>query len=261
MRIKLVDQNIKHIHNYSGYDTSEHFEWYKGGDYCDIAVFTDHMLEFASQIDAKYKVAWVLEPPCINPRHWNVMKDSRHRNDFNRILTYSTECIEKWGAKAMWFPGGGSQMYKKEWQVYPKSKNILLVTSHKKYTTGHKLRWEIVDKLKGFDIAGWGSENPFPERGRAETYAPYRYQIYVQNMIMEDMWGDRLIDCFLTGTIPIVWGGHFLSKYFNKRGFWTFDTIEDLQQILFHFQHYGEARYKEALPAINDNFEIMTISK
>jgi hypothetical protein len=256
MRVKLIDRNIRHIHNYGGYDVSEHMEWYRGVDRCKIGVFTDHMLPYVGKLSTEYscdiRIAWIMEPPCINKRHWEFMNEVSNRGEFDHILTYSMEHVEKW-KNAVWYPGGGSMMYKKEWQIYDKTKNIMMVASDKNSAPGHQLRHTIA-VYPGLEVIGKGYK-PFPEHERAKYYKDYRFQIYVQNMVMEDMWGDRLIDCFLTGTVPIVWGGHFLHKYFNKHGYLTFNTIEDLCTHLDVINESGEVMYKHMMPYIRDNFK------
>ena len=63
------------------------------------------------------------------------------------------------------------------------------------------------------------------------------------------------MDCFLTGTIPIVWEGNFLNKYFNLQGCWTFNTLGDLDRLLSKLIGDEEGFYEHCLDAVKDNFE------
>lgn len=256
-QIKLHDLNIRHIECYQGFDLPEHFRWYRGPDYYDISVFTDHMLRNVAMSNSKYNVAWLMEPPCINKRHWDLMEKEYPREAFDYIITYSKEHIEKWGDKAIWFPGGGSTILKKDWKIYPKSKNILIVASQKYKSEGHRLRHEVINKFGDkMDVAGRGYKQ-FPEYAKAEIFKDYRIQVVVPNMIMEDVWSDRLIDCFLTGTVPIFWGGKFLHRYFNMDGILLFDNIKELAYLLSNIKEVGTGFYerKDTQAAIKDNFE------
>ena len=144
----------------------------------------------------------------------------------------------------MFCPGSGSSLYEYEWKIYPKTKSILTVVGDKHSTEGHRLRHRIVELFgTKIDVIG-RSCKPFPPDKRAETYAPYQFQIVVHNSAVKDYWTDILLDCFLTGTIPIVWGGDFLYKYFNSNGYFIFDSIEKLKDVLNAINRGSELIYK-----------------
>ena len=62
----------------------------------------------------------------------------------------------------------------------------------------------------------------------------------------------KFIDCFLTGTVPIYYGTKNIGNYFNKDGFFTFDTHEGLLEVLGSI---GPDTYENMKSAIQENFE------
>jgi hypothetical protein len=46
------------------------------------------------------------------------------------------------------------------------------------------------------------------------------------------MFTEKLIDCFLTGTIPIYYGCPSIGKFFNIKGIIVIDNIHDLANVI-----------------------------
>ena len=63
---------------------------------------------------------------------------------------------------------------------------------------------------------------------------------------------EKLIDCFLTGTVPIYWGCPGIGKFFDTNGILSFDTLQDAHQWL---QKADEIDYHSRRSAIMENFE------
>ena len=67
------------------------------------------------------------------------------------------------------------------------------------------------------------------------------------------MFSEKLIDCFVTGTIPIYWGCEgSIGEYFNPDGILQFNKLSDIPDIL---EKCTEDFYAKNLPAIIENFE------
>ena len=63
---------------------------------------------------------------------------------------------------------------------------------------------------------------------------------------------EKLIDSFLTGTVPIFWGCPSIGKFFNTEGMLIFNTFEECIELL---KKITKEMYLEMLPHIEDNFE------
>ena len=58
------------------------------------------------------------------------------------------------------------------------------------------------------------------------------FHIAVENTKHNNYFTEKIIDAFLTKTLPIYWGCPNIDKYFNKDGILTFETEEELFNIV-----------------------------
>jgi len=257
MEITLTDNKFAQALSFSGYAVPENITWCRDGKPRQIMMFTDRHIQEVTSFKARVKncicIAWIIEPVAINSNNYNAAR--AHRQSYDYIMSHNINFLSEFPAeKRVFCPGFGSSLYEYEWQMYPKTKDVLTVVGNKNKTVGHRFRHDVV-RMFGSRVDVMGrSCNPFPPEKRAEIYAPYRFQIAIHNSVVEDYWTDILIDCFLTGTVPIVWGGEFLSKYFNAEGYLVFNTLEELEKILTSVES-GDIKYDQFLPAIWDNFD------
>ena len=253
MEINLIDSNIRHIPSFNGYTEPKNITWCRDGKPRKITVYSDRYI-YMHPPSENIQIAWLMEPSAINPNSYNHAWLRRH--DYDYIISHDINFLNKFPEeKRVFCPGSGSSLYEYEWQIYSKTKSILTVIGNKKLTEGHKFRYEVAGMFgDSIDILGRGFDS-FPPEKRAETYAPYRFQIVIHNSAVKDYWTDILLDCFLTGTIPIVWDSGFLGKYFNMEGILTFNTIKQLAFFITEINLDGEALYDKTCVFVKDNFE------
>ncbi len=124
-----------------------------------------------------------------------------------------------------------------------------IVASAKNSSLGHRLRHEAVQKLQGkMDVYGRGYH---PIETKTEALAPYLFSVAIENGRVEAMFTEKIIDCFMTGTVPIYYGCNAIREYFNPDGIVEIDTIQELEDIL---PQLTPERYREMYPAIKDNY-------
>ena len=252
MEINLIDSNIRHIPSFNGYDTPKHIKWCRDTVIRPLAVYSDHYIGGINPNPDIKQIAWLMEPAAIDSTPYKAIKGVHQHYDY--IISHDLELLKLFsGKKGVFCPGSGSSLYSHEWKIYPKSKMVLTLIGNKNQTIGHKFRHKVA-KILGdkIHIVGRGSI-PFPPEKKAEILAPYYYQICIHNNLTADYWSDILIDCFATGTIPIVWGGKFLKKYFDPGGIICFDTIDELEGIL---DRLTMDDYISALPSVELNYKI-----
>ena len=76
--------------------------------------------------------------------------------------------------------------------------------------------------------------------------------VVIENCKVDYFFTEKLIDCFLTGTIPIYWGCPSIGKFFNINGIITFDTKEECFDII---DTLSEEKYLNMLSHVKENFE------
>lgn len=192
-----------------------------------VTVFTDEFCftDIPLKIDSKYKIAWALESPAIKPalyEKWETLVDI-----FDKIYLCDPRIIHP---KVGVLEFGGCWIPIQDCSVYSKTKNLSIVASNKTWTVGHKLRHEIVRNITT-DIDLWGTGyNKFDNR--LDPFKDYRYSIVVENCIYPGYYTEKIIDCFATGCIPIYYGDPYIGDKFNKKGFYTFNNIPELVNII-----------------------------
>ena len=134
-----------------------------------------------------------------------------------------------------WYPFGGCWILPEDRKIYPKKKLISIIASEKRETEGHKLRHEIIDAIrkdpvvsKYVDVFGRGYN---PVDYKLEALKDYRFSIVIENEKTPFWFTEKLIDCFMTGTVPIYWGITPIKgciTFFN-----TADLIRKLQSWIF----------------------------
>ena len=77
----------------------------------------------------------------------------------------------------------------------------------------------------------WGrGYKPFSDK--LIPLSEYYFTISVMNCKIDNYFTEILVDNLMTGTVPIFWGCPNINEYFDEKGIITFDTIEELDQIL-----------------------------
>jgi hypothetical protein len=165
---------------------------------------------------------------------------------FDLILTFDKHLLSR-STKYQRFIFGGSMLKDDEWKIYPKTKNISIISSWKVITEGHRLRHQISQACPQLDLWGKGLKS---FDSKLEPLQDYHFSVVIENASYDYYITEKLIDCFATGTIPIYWGCPDIGNIFNIDGMMTFSTFDDFAKIKLSTQ-----RYKDMIPAIEDNFE------
>lgn len=194
------------------------------------------------------KIAWVLEPRAIHPHVYDwIEKNNKH---FDFVLTFDKYLVEK-GENYLYYPYGScwiNNYIEKE-----KDKKISIIASSKKFTKGHMLRHEIIEKFKNdIDVFGGGY---FPIENKEEGLSSYKFSITVENSIQRGYWSEKIVDCFATKTIPIYWGDNTVCDYFNSEGMIFFKDLSDLEKIIKEIKENGDSIYLSKQNAIIENFK------
>lgn len=243
-KIRLYDTNFAHhapgssLSSFPGCDIYPKFiEWVRDPNvYTDIAIFTDNCLHLVDSCDAKYKIAWIIEPKMLVPGVYEQISKPECFSKFFKVLTYD-----------MWLMGadindstfeqyffGGCWIAPEDQKIYPKSKDICIIASHKNQLEGHKLRHQIISELSSkfkIDVYGNGY-NRFDRT--VDVLKEYRYCIVVENIKTNYWMTEKLIQCFRSGTIPIYYGTRFDGEimFQDRFGLYRFEDMKGLERLL-----------------------------
>jgi len=192
---------------------------------------------------SKKKYAIVLEccwlvQPLIDDIKNNLDK---YMSEYEMIFTWSEELCDLHD-RIKWIPGSGSWI--REPKIHSKSKLISILASNKSHLPGHQQRLHMLDQLKDYaPLFGRGfNEIEYKE----EALADYMFSVAIENN--DEYLSEKLLDCFLTGTIPIYYGTPSVGKWFNTDGIIILEDGFDIESLT-------KELYNEKIDAVKDNFD------
>jgi hypothetical protein len=245
-KIIIEDSNFNHSTSSSWYHKPEKFEWDRNTNQ-EFEEIVTTSLPSVSKYPNKKVYGWIIEPPDIWGDAYNFAKNNYEK--FEKIFTYDKELLQI-SEKFDFLPIGGCWIDEDEQKIYEKNKLICTINSSKRITEGHRFRHEVISQIEGVDLFGNGYN--FIEN-KIDALKDYMFCIVIENQKMDYLFTEKIIDCFVTGTIPIYWGCPSINQFFNKEGFFTFDTIDELKKIL---SEINEEVYQSKIEFIKENFDL-----
>lgn len=127
------------------------------------------------------------------------------------------------------------------------------VMSQKNWLPGHNLRHRTVDMVK----KERDYELFFPKSIlMSEKYKLFKdsmFHITIENTKNHNYISEKIVDCFMSYTVPIYWGCPNIGDYFNTDGIITFQNEEELDYIL---NTITQEEFNKRIPAIQENYQI-----
>ena len=208
---------------------------------------------------------------------------------FSAILTWSDEVISGCD-NAVLFPFGTSwltdEYISKMEHPINKKFEVSFLRGGKKKAPGHDLRWVLYDNrdevkipTKFFDVLNDYDPNTgfhTDQNAKEIVWDESMFHIAIENHSHNGYFTEKIVDAFLTKTIPIYWGCKDIDKYFDTKGMILFETYEEaiekinkLTEKDYHDRkEYMDKNYKLALHYANffgrfKNFvsDLVTINK
>ncbi len=260
INVNLFDSEFIHTEKLLGYITCSDrlkptkINWINGQHKFDgITIFTENYInsDLVDSVQSNIKILWLLEPRVIHPNPYIDILKLEHKFDY--ILTYDTELLSR-GEKYLKYVVGQSRVPLTDSMIYDKNKLVSMIASNKRISVGHRFRHDIANALaidKHIDL--WGSAYK-PFSSKLEPLKDYHFSVSVMNSKVDNFFTEVLIDNFMVGTIPIFWGCPNIGDYFDINGIITFDTIDELDDILQTLTGHYSRRFKK-----NNNMKILVL--
>ena len=257
IEVNLFDNACRHLAKDNGrysvvHDKiSNHIKYKRDlNEFEGISLFTDDCLTNNSvdQVKSNIKIGWLLETREVYPIRYEQFEDYKDKFDF--IITHDKKLLEQYPNDTKFSPFGGCWIKDNNFHLHKKDKNISMIYSNKKGMKGHLLRHQVADKFDSIDLFGRGTPNPLEYK--EDSLVDYRFSIVIENSKAENYFTEKLIDCLAVGTIPIYWGCPNIGKFFNPNGIISFNTMEELNNIM---PTLNEEFYNSKLEFIKQNLE------
>jgi hypothetical protein len=134
-----------------------------------------------------------------------------------------------------------------------KSFSLSFVMSQKNWLPGHKLRHESIDIIQKKRDYSLFFPQSIPMEEKYKLFENAMFHIAIENTRNVNYISEKIVDCFMSYTIPIYWGCPNIDEYFNKDGIIFFNTKEELSYIL---DNLTEEDYNRRIPAMLENYAI-----
>ena len=200
--------------------------------------------------DAKYNVLVQCEPPKLYIDFYGMVQQNYQH--FDLILAYDERLLtlpnsQEFCPVGTWVDG--MQLNKRD--------QITFLMSSKIWTNEHRMRFMIMhnyqDKSKIGNFEFLMHRNPPAVPSKNPFFENAKFHIACENQVMNNMYSEKLLDCFKTKTVPIYYGCQNIHKYFNPKGILQFNTFQELQNIL---NRLHPDMYEDMLPYVEENYEL-----
>jgi hypothetical protein len=247
-KLIIEDSNFSHSTSSSWYHKPEKFEWDRNTNQEFEEIIVTSLPNVGKYPDKKV-YGWIVEPPVISPNEYNFAKTNYDR--FEKIFTYDRELIES-DSKFELLPIGGCWINVEDQKIYKKNKLVSYISSTKNFgAPGHEFRAKVRDGINS-NVDSYGKGHNDIEY-KITGLKDYMFSIVIENSKFDYYFTEKIIDCFMTGTIPIYWGCPSIGEFFNEKGLFTFDTLDELQKIL---SEINKEVYQERIEFVKENFEL-----
>jgi hypothetical protein len=225
--------------------------------------YFDNNLNFDKKNYEKLILIHGCEPPLINDITEIIL---RHKDYFDKIYSFNEEVVNKCENSELFCFGScwilkdinkKSCNFKSDYfnifKIDDKKYKLSFIRSGKRWLPGHKLRYEVQDLL----LEKHQFEILFPEmvipENKYTLFTDSMFHLTIENSKVENYFTEKIIDCFMSYTIPIYWGCPNIGKYFNKNGIIFFETRDELNEKL---KNLTKKDYFDRIDAIKENYEI-----
>lgn len=136
-----------------------------------------------------------------------------------------------------------------------KTELVTFVTTNKTLTNLHRFRVDLARHLMEQGICkvyGHGYESV---NCKSEILRKNMFCFAIENGIYSGYHTEKVMDCFVTGCVPIYIGDPDIDKHYDTRGMIIFKDADDLKTRGVDF---SVELYKEMLPHVRNNYRIAT---
>jgi hypothetical protein len=218
-----------------------------------IELFIDSFFGFDLKNDS-FKILYVKEAEVISGFKKQAIENHKL---FDVVFTYNEEILEK--CKNSYFvPFGTTWIHNYN---FPEKKfQISHLTGHKTQTEGHLLRQKIhykqgkIKNNKDFYISKYGGVENFMNNKildeKKEPLFDSQFHICIENSREKNYFTEKIMDCFVTKTVPIYWGCPNIEDFFDIDGI---IIVNNFEEIISACNSLNEFSYQHMYPAIEKN--------
>lgn len=131
-----------------------------------------------------------------------------------------------------------------------KENKVVWVTSNQRSSKGHTIRMDFLDKIKELPFVHLYGRGINPVDDKWDVLSPSKYAIAYENFQSDYYWTEKIIDCYLSYTMPLYFGCNSIADFFPKDSFIQIDP-KDKHIDLFLKEIVVSKKWEENLDAIS----------
>jgi hypothetical protein len=181
-----------------------------------------------------------------------------HYEMFDCILTHNQDVLDKYeNSKLFVF----NSVWASDKDYSPKEFNISTIVGNKTWTKQQIMRqelWFMQDQIpnRKFYASSFGPPsntfgNPSIGENKDDLFKS-QFHIAIENCSVENYFTEKILDCFISKTIPIYCGCVNIEKFFNDKGVMKFKNIKECIDIC---NNLNENTYQEMIQFVEENYQ------
>jgi hypothetical protein len=195
-----------------------------------------------------FKVLLQIEPPEVLKNLKYSIIDAHKKYDL--ILAWDEDILSEC-KNSVCFPFGTAWI--SDFSPVQKQFAVSFLSSSKNSALGHQVRYgmfgKLPQKIGNVDVVKHMSPPFLPKKD--ELIKPFQYSIIIENCRRKNWFTEKLVDCFVSKTIPLYWGCPNIQEFFNPDGIVKFTTYEEIYNFLGNI---GPDYYYSKMQAVEENY-------
>lgn len=209
----------------------------------DHVISIDYPILFQTN---KKKIVFLVEPENIfqTAYQYTYEKLFSVTNSYDIIITHHKKYVDN---KKIFFSPPPFQAWVKEKNIFPKTKLCSMITSRKNMVPEHTKRIQTAEKFASkLNLYGHGY---WSLDSKNEGLNDYCFSIAMENYSTPGYYTEKILDCFLTGTVPIYFGDPDIGDVYDTRGIIRLNDDFTPENLSFDL-------YNQMMPYVINNFKI-----
>jgi hypothetical protein len=130
-----------------------------------------------------------------------------------------------------------------------KENKIVWITSNQRSSKGHNMRMDFFDRIKELPFVNLYGRGINPVNDKWDVLKTSKYAIAYENFQNDYYWTEKIIDCYLSYTMPLYFGCNTIENYFPENSFIQIDP-KDRHIDLFLKEIVTSTKWEENIDAI-----------
>jgi hypothetical protein len=216
-----------------------------------ISIFNDYQPTYDELNINPYNILIIQEPNQLFGLHEWAIQNSHL---FSAILTWGQTILDSC-ENSILLPFGTTYLHSKDiykkLAIQQKEFELSFLCGKKHMIDGHFFRHKIYNRQK--EITNIPLKWYYTYDGPKDVcYETSMFHLCIENSQNQNYFTEKIVDSFITKTIPIYRGCPNIEDYFDKRGFFTFNTEEEFFSII---NSLTEKDYEDRKEYIESNYQ------